>query len=131
MEQQYTVTGKGQVTGKVCVTRLGLYYHFQCRCRLPSEDIYRLMVTCGAARENLGVLIPSGGEFILNTKLPVKQLGAGEMSFSIIPKQDQITGTFVPIRAEEPFAYISSLKKSFLVLKDGQTGIMLKTMQEC
>lgn len=131
MEQQYAVSLKGQMIGKVCVMRKGLYYHFRCRCNLPPDNIYRLNVVCGAIRESLGVLVPSGDEFVLNTKLPVKQLGTGKLVFSAVPKQEHSTGIFIPIRAEEPFRYISRLKQSFLILKDGVPGISVEAMQEC
>ena len=67
---------------------------------------------------------------MLETKVPVKRIGEGEMSFILIPKQVPLSGTFVPISPEEPFAYISRLKKSFLVYKNGQVGILIDKMQE-
>ena len=131
MERQYSVMLNGQHTGKVCVTRRGLYYHFSCRCRLPREDICRLMVSCGTVRESLGVLVPADGEFGLETRIPVKQIGEGELCFTVTGKQEPAKGRFVPIRADEPFAYISRLKESFLIRKEGQPGIRIEKMQEC
>ena len=130
MEQSYSVTICGQQAGKVIVQRQGLYYLFSCRCRLSGDMMYRLSVTCGAQQESLGILIPKDGNFMLETKVPVKRIGEGEMSFILIPKQVPLSGTFVPISPEEPFAYISRLKKSFLVYKNGQVGILIDKMQE-
>ena len=117
--------------GKVLVERQGLYYRFSCRCRLEGDIIYRLTVTCGSVRENLGILVPKDGSFVLQTKLPVKRIGAGELSFSLVPRNDDFAGTFVAIRPEEPFSYISRIKKSFLVIRDGQPGILIEKLQEC
>ena len=130
MECQYPVTVQGKQAGKVLVSRRGLYYCFSCRCCLTGDTIYRLVVACGTVRENLGVLVPKDGSFVLEKKLPVKRIGEGEMVFSLLPKQEAFTGTFVPIHPEEPFAYISRLKESFLVLKNGQPGIIINKMQE-
>lgn len=92
--------------------------------------MYRLIVSCGTKRENLGILIPQGESFILDKRLPVKRIGNGELSFSLIPKKESVSGTFVPISPEEPFTYISRLKKSFLIYRNGQPGILIDKMQE-
>ena len=130
MEGNYTVTVSGKHAGKVEVVRQGLYYHFSCRCRLSGESMYRLMVSRGNIRENLGILVPRDGSFVLETKLPVKRIGEGNLSFSLVAKQESLSGTFVPISPEEPFAYISRLKESFLVIRNGQSGILINKEQE-
>ena len=130
MERNYAVTIRGTPVGKVLVQRQGLYYHISCRCQLKGDTIYRLVVTSGSASVNLGVVIPVDKGFVLNTKLPVKKIGEGELAFSLCTKQDEASGTFIPITPEEPFAYISRLKDSFLTLQDGQTGIFDSKKQE-
>lgn len=92
--------------------------------------IYRLTVTCGKNRENLGILIPENGSFVLNTKLAVKKIGEGELFFALKPNQDNHTEKFIPIYPEEPFSYISRLKESFLMVRDGQPGIRITQKQE-
>lgn len=108
------------------VTRQGLYYHFLCRCQLSGEVVCRLFITCGNHQEKLGIVVPVDGGFGLDTKLPVKQFGAEEPVFSLIPKTGSIDGNFVPIYPDEPFAYIEQLKEAFLVRKYGQPGILIK-----
>ena len=130
MNRQYSVSVSGKHAGKVVVQRQGLYYYFSCRCQLPDNGMYRLIVSCGTKRENLGILIPQGESFILDKRLPVKRIGNGELSFSLIPKKESVSGTFVPISPEEPFTYISRLKKSFLIYRNGQPGILIDKMQE-
>lgn len=130
MEKTYGVSICGKPAGKVSVLRQGLYYHFHCRCILTDRNIYRLMVVCGTARENLGVLVPKDNAFTLETKIPVNRIGTGDMIFTLLPQKEKHEGTFVPISPEEPFAYISRLKKSFLVLRNGQPGIMIEKVQE-
>ena len=130
MEENYAVTVCGKHTGKVTVRREGLYYAFSCRCMLDGNIIYRLIVTCGAKREKLGILVPKDGGFGLDTKLPVKRIGEGELSFMLLPKQDSFSGVFIPIYPEEPFSYLSRLKESFLILQNGQPGICIKNVQE-
>ena len=107
------------------VIRQGLYYRFLCRCQLTGEVVCRLHVSCGGQQENLGVVVPTGDGFGLDTRLPVKRFREGKPSFSLIPKHEMASGQFVPIVPEEPFAYIERLKTSFLVRKYGQLGINL------
>ena len=125
MERQYSVSLNGQHCGKVTVSRQGLYYRIHCRCLLPAEDIYRLQLVCGIKEENLGVLVPMEDRFGLDTRIPVKQLGEGNLVFSVTAKRQPVQGRFVPIVDEEPFAYISRLKESFLQIKEGQLGILV------
>ena len=128
MEGNYGVYFGNRQVGKVQVLRQGLYYRFLCRCKLTGDIVCRLEVACGGNRENLGVVVPMDGGFGLDTKLPVKRLGEGNMEFRLIPKHEASAGKFVPIYPEEPFAYIERLKDSFLIRKNGQTGMIIKEM---
>ena len=126
MEGVYGVHFGNRPVGKVSVQRQGLYYRFQCRCQLTEGFVCRLRVSCQDRQENLGILIPMEGGFGLDTRLPVKRLGEGVPEFTVVPKHESISGTFVPVYPEEPFAYISRLKKAYLSRKDGQLGIVLE-----
>ena len=107
--------------GKAQVTEQGLYYHVVCRCSLSGEVMYRLEVSCGEKRENLGVLVPGENGFGLDTRFPISRVGRGELSFRHLPRHDPLQGRlFVPITPEEPFAYLSWLKDAFLEIQEGK-----------
>lgn len=125
MEGNYGVYFGNQLAGKVQVQRQGLYYRFVCRCQISGDVVCRLHVSCGDKRESLGVVVPMEGGFGLDTKLPVKRLGEGNMEFTLLPKHEVPAGQFVPIYPEEPFAYIERLKEAYLVRKGEQVGVML------
>ncbi len=132
MDGRYDVFFGKQLSGTVQVTRQGLYYRFVCRCSLSGDVVCRLHVQCGDRQESLGVVVPMDGGFGLDTRLPVKRLGEGELSFSLRPKHEIInmpshqeqTGNFIPIYPEEPFAYIEKLKSAYLVRRNGEAGIL-------
>ena len=130
MENFYSVTRKGKACGKVSVKKQGLYYRFQCRCMIDDQDIYRLNLTCGDFQKNLGVLVPAGDSFELTARIPVKQLPEGDWIFLIQSRLSPPEETFVPISPEEPFAYISRLKDSFLTHQNGQPGITVENLEE-
>ena len=105
--------------GKAYVDKLGLYYRVRCRCVISSDLIHRLIVRCGDTQENLGVLIPVGHEFGLDTKIAAKRLSRGELHFTVQPKRDEMK-ELVPLSPEEPFAYIRRLKECYLVRMNGR-----------
>jgi len=87
--------------------------------------MYRLSVSCNGHHENLGVLVPVGDMFGLDTKLAVKRLGEGAFQFLVLPKHPQSQRQFVPIHPEEPFRYITRLQNAFLEVRDGQIGVVV------
>ena len=124
MGENYGVYLGNQLVGKVQVIRQGLYYRFICRCRLTGDVMCRLYVVCDGNKESLGLVVPMEDGFGLDTRIPVKRVGQGEMEFTLLPKHDT-PDKFVPIYPEEPFAYIENLKNSFLTIQGGQMGIIL------
>lgn len=126
MEGNYEVFFGEQAIGRVQVIREGLYYRFRCRCKLTGEVVCKLTVSCPGNEESLGVLVPMGDSFGLETRLPTKRLGEGTPKFRVMPNRVVMPGKFIPIKPEEPFAYISRLKEAFLVRRNGQIGIVIE-----
>ncbi len=116
----------GQAVGTAEVQREGLYYCFDCRCRLSGEMVYRLTVRCGERTENLGIPVPEGGRFVLRTRIPVKRLGEGTFLIRAEPKHAELMGKFVPLSPEEPFRYLRRLQDAFLQVRDGQVGVVIQ-----
>lgn len=112
--------------GKVQVIRQGLYYKITCRCQINGDMIYRLYAVTGDKRENLGVVVPDGDGFVLEKKIPIKQIGEKEPQYILSMGAGFDRGTFVPICPEEPFAYIDRLKTAFLETENGKIGIHLQ-----
>lgn len=111
-----------KTVGRVCVSREGLYYRFRCQCQLPKDTVCR--VTAG--KESLGILVPTGEGFELDTKLPVKRFDAGIPEFRLSPNKPVLEGKFIPIKPEEPFAYLERLQEAFLVRRGDEIGICIK-----
>ena len=111
-----------KAVGKAEVSRQGLYYRIRCKCQLAEESLCRVR----AGDVSLGVLIPDGDGFGLETKLPVKRFENQSRKFTIQPNRPVLAGKFIPIKPEEPFAYIERLKDAYLARQDGQLGIVIK-----
>ena len=126
MEGQYPVYAGDRQVGKVCVLRQGLYYKFRCRCRPDGGAVCRLRVRLEGTQADLGILVPMGDGFGLDTAVPAKRFGSGVPVFRVVPKTEKGTAAFLPVYPEEPFAYISRLKDAYLVRQGGVTGITIK-----
>lgn len=125
MEGTYVITQFGEAVGQATVRRQGLYWQFSCRCDLSGETVCRISVTCGDKQVNLGILVPEGGKFVLNTKVAASKLGAGVPEFRVLPRRPEIKGKFIPLRPEEPFQYLHRLEDAFLARQNGQIGLMI------
>lgn len=124
MEETYDILLAESVIGTATVKRTGLYYIFHCRCSLSGDVLYKIIVQCGERQESLGICVPQERGFGIETKVPTKRLGEGKFIFRLVPKHAALTGRFVPVRAEEPFAYIDKLHKAHLEIHAKQPGIV-------
>lgn len=122
----YSIRLENRDVGQAQVIRQGLFYHIQCHCTLDTNQMYRIVVNCRGKQVDLGVCVPMGSAFGLSTRIPVKQLGEGELHFSVVPKDLTKSEVFYPISTKEPFANISSLKDAFLVHRAGQIGAVVR-----
>ncbi len=111
--------------GKAQIEKEGLYYRIFCRCRLSGEVAYKVHVSCGEKSEDLGLLVPQSGAFVLTTRLPAKRLGEGQLKFRAVPRHPKLAGKFVPISADEPFSYLSRLENAYMHIRDGQIGVVI------
>ena len=122
----YDVLLGDEPIGKAQVKKEGLYYCISCRCRLSGEVVYRIEAKGDAGTEDLGVLVPENGAFVITKRIPAKRLGQGALQFRAVPRRIKTDEKFVPISPEEPFAYLSRLENAYLQIRNGQKGIVLR-----
>ena len=121
----YQIYLGNEVIGTAQVEKQGLTYCISCRCRLSGEVPYKVVVRCDGKEADLGLLVPENGAFQLKSRLSVKQLGVGEISFHAVPRHVTPDGLFVPVSAEEPFRYLSRLENAFMSQSKGRMGVIL------
>ena len=125
MEGTYDVIMAGEDIGTVAVKSQGLYYVFECSCRLTGEVMCDLVMRIGDSCVKLGLLTPQNGRFDLNVRLPKKRAVQGIPVFSLQPHHSKTDEHFVSVSPEEPFHYLSRLEKAYLARKDGQIGLII------
>ena len=122
---EYAVYLWDRPAGKVNLEREGLYCRISCRCDLPEDVICRLKAVGAGTEENLGILVPEDGSFVLRTRIPAKRL-EGDFTFHAVPNRELLPGKFIALCPEEPFRYLERLKDAYLIRKNGQAGIVIK-----
>ncbi len=125
MTECYDVFLGQQAVGKVYVDIQGLYYRFRCRCRLEGGAICALTARRGDAQVHLGIPVPAGDAFVLETRIPVKRFPQGTFHFSMLTRHREMEGRFVPLSPQEPFAYLSRLKDAYLESREDRIGVVI------
>ena len=125
MQNEYLIFSGGEAVGKASVQRQGLYYAIRCRCKLTGAIRYKLIASGGENTVDLGLCVPMGDRFGVDTKIPIKRLGEGALSFRLQPRHNELRGRFIPVSPEEPFRYIRQLQTAHLARQDGVVGIVI------
>lgn len=126
MEGNYPIYRAGKIVGQARITGEGLYYRIRCRCSRSWDVVSRIYVTSGEKTESLGIPVPEGEEFLLDTRLPRKKLGTERPRFAVQSDRVEPDEMFVPICPEEPFAYLSRLRNAYAAKRDGQIGVVIR-----
>lgn len=126
MLQKYDLLLGSKAVGTVCAEKQGLYYRFSCRCNFADPGIYKVIASGEKGEVNLGTCLHMKTGFGLETRVPVKALGAEKLSFRVQAPAQEADEVFVPINSENPFAYIARLHGARLTAQNGKTGILLK-----
>jgi len=148
MNACYEIMQAGKPVGKACVSRQGLYLCFSCRCEIPDGEIVRLIVESDGHRESLGVCVPMGNVFGVETKLPAKKIRDGNLEFYLEGSRkegdytqaapyvkEELTDEkcrqeqFIPVSEEQPFEQLDLLNDSHMEIRDGEAGIVIQVKE--
>lgn len=125
MQSEYLIYLGSNTIGKAQVQRQGLYYRILCKCSLQGNVMHNIWITCGDNEINLGLCAPEGDCFTLRKCIPIKQVGEGQLAFCVRPRHESVAGRFVPLRADEPFAYLEKLRGAVLEKRGDIQGIVI------
>ena len=122
--RKYEVCLNSQIVGSADVEKRGLYYHIICKCNLPNSGVYRVSVQSETMETDLGICVPMGNFFGLETNVPVKKMGEGKLVFQIASQRQDTAEPMIPIDPQKPFIHIDKLQKARLIQRDGTLGII-------
>ncbi len=122
--QSYPVILNSENAGMVQVEKQGLYYRFRCVCHFKHRGMYEIHVKSGTESKKLGLCVPEGGNFILNTRIPIKQIPPGGMYF-IAARKDSEEKNILPVCSEDPFLHLAELENAVYILQNNRPGIII------
>ena len=117
----YNILLNDLVIGHVQVGRVGLYYKFWCICKFNDNKIYRIKVSDGITEIVLGICVPEGDHFVLNTKIPVNRLQQDSLVFRAEPRNESI----FTVETGKSFSCLDKLETARLQNANGQVKMII------
>lgn len=130
MEATYEILLGDDPVGTTSITKKGLYYEIVCVCNLSGHVPFRIEMRTSDAHIDLGLCYRKGEKIGLKTRVSVKQVGSAPFRFVAVPHKEYIERSFIPIRPEEPFAYIKRLENAYLTYRNKVPGICFKDPEQ-
>lgn len=119
----YDILFSGKSVGNAQLEKEGLYYRIRCGCKPPDDGVYRVIVSDGSNRQDLGICVPEGKIFVVNKRVPCKSLTGEQLTFYLVEKS--YGEVVVPVADGEPFEYLDQLEDAHLRVADGQAEIII------
>lgn len=116
---------RGKEVGEAQILPEGLYYRIQCACKAFGTGVYRLLLHSDTHSVDLGIGIPSGGSLLWDTRIAVKRVGVGELSFCLSMQMEQAQRDFVPVLQDQPFEPVVRLAGAKYEVRNGIPGLLL------
>ena len=129
MVEEYPILCGEAAIGRAYVARQGLYYRIECRCTGQQKPI-RLQVSGYQHTVDLGTCVPMETGFGMVTRIPVKQLGEGKLSFFQQVRKPAPVTEFIPILPNQPLSCLPMLQHTCLELRNGQIGLLFTDRSE-
>lgn len=120
----FSVYWKDRVCGKAEVKEHGLYCRIYCKCDMPTQQPCKILLQTEGKCIDLGTCIRVGSKYVIDTKIPLKNIDPKTMQFTMCLKAAKAAGGFVPVEDDRPFPFIHKLEKGRMVLQNGQVGVV-------
>ena len=122
----FDVLWNGRIVGTANILKEGLYYRFICRCNLPHKGIYRVVVTEGDNRYDLGICVPDKNDYVCICRIPCKRFCGWDFCFVLTDDCGNMT---IPVMPNNPFLYLDKLEAARLQITNGQPEIIIDLFQ--
>lgn len=126
MIENYEVYQNGRAVGTVQMNRRDLFYYIRCLCRPEKPGMYRLAAETNTGRTDLGICVPMGECFGVETRVSCKRFGEGKPEFQLLQNRAEPSHHFYPVDPKKPFHHISSLKYGIFGRQNGHAGVILR-----
>ena len=121
--KRHEVYKEQSAVGTVLLDRRGLYWTISCRCQREMGRGMRLTVAGDPGPVDLGILYPMGDQFGLETTVPVKRLGEGELRFFLEKEENE--GQYIELDPSKPFSGLDRLEDCRFRIRNEKPCIFL------
>ena len=122
----YQIVWKGKPVGDAEVHKEGMFYRVVCKCSLPKDGTFRVIVTDGKNMCDLGICVPNGNGPVCMAHIPCRKLCGNNFSFSL---RDANKTSGLPIASNRPFVHLDKLNAARLQFTNGQSEIVIDPNQ--
>lgn len=120
LDGDYPIRHGGQTVGNAKVTTEGMFLRIKCRCVVPKDRKYSVVMCRDDGKTDLGICVPYGAEIGLMTRIPKKSAGQGSIQFLLLPRAREY---FYPLTV--PFPQIALLRKGKFCIRCEKAGILV------
>lgn len=115
------------IIGTATVEKQGLYYKISCHCNCSGEVPIRIVLHCEEMTTDLGMCVPCADGVRSVSRIPIKRIGFGEMTFSAYPRRSSASAKReICICENEPFRYITTLQNAYMIRGGKEAAIGIK-----
>ncbi len=130
----FEIYDKENCVGSAQIQQEGMYYRICCTCKIPKDGIHRIIVSDGENEVDLGICVPSGGKFMLTSRIPMKRLKGESRIFQLVKQGERSTNAVekkeVPVEAGNPFLNLDELENAYFKSDDGNPVIVIDPVQD-
>jgi len=129
LKASYEIRMDQKTVGSAFIEKQGLFYAIHCKCQLPPDTKYRIVMKGEKKRLDLGICIPDEAEFVLTSHIPISRIGEGPFSFSA-ELHNAEKKHFLPVHPEKPFNHIPELVRARFTVQDQIPGVIIEGIKE-
>ena len=124
MDNKYSVKFGNENIGYAFVRSHGLYYHIDCQCEKPDDNVYKLIAIGKSLTVDVGICVPANNRFVFNGKLPQNKFPNDIIHFAL--KIHKLFGAemIVQLLPDKEFHYISKLAYGKICRLGDGIGVM-------
>ena len=121
---EFAIMMNGKIVGNAIMEPLGLYYRFRCQCAFSDAEIHTIWVRWERGNRKLGVCVPYGTQYLLETKVPAKYFPDSKLTFTV-DYREETKDDFYPVNPEEPFGLVDKLPQAHFEIRNGKPGLVI------
>lgn len=119
---KYPIYYCDQVVGNAQMDKQGLFYVIRCKCNLPQDRLYKVLITSKDDTFDLGICTRSDKGIGLVTRISANTLKSTELRFTVEPEQHEIKKMYA-VSENSEFPDLEIIYKAKFLRREGKAYI--------